>query len=79
MSKIKFTSSMAWITYVLVMIFAYVLIIRFPNLPFLGFASQFTIGFIGFLTNRHFQRKQEYEEGRINFNAGPESIGEKHD
>ena len=54
------TSSWAIVFYVQSLFTAYVLVIFFPALPFLAFASQLTIAFVAYITKRVFQKKKEY-------------------
>lgn len=63
LKKIHISSSVAWVTYLLVLFLSYAATAIFPALPFLSLATQLTLGFIGFLTNRHLKRRQESPVG----------------
>jgi hypothetical protein len=53
------TSGQLFIIYAFVMLIAFGISIRWTTAPFLAFATQFTIGFIGALVNRYFKNRSE--------------------
>ena len=53
------TSGQLFIIYGLVMVGTFFVSIKWPTAPFLAFATQFTIGFIGSLINRYFHNKTD--------------------
>ena len=54
------TSSRAILLYTGIMVAAFVTTIVFPAAPFLAFTTQFTVGFVAYLTKRIVQKRQEY-------------------
>ena len=53
------TSGQLFVLYAFIMLLAFGISILWPAAPFLGFASQFTVGFIAALVNRFFKAKNE--------------------
>lgn len=61
-------SSIALVIYSGIMVGAYLFSTWLTDAPFLAFASQFTIGFVAYLTKRIVQKQAKY--GVNNFKSG---------
>jgi len=58
-------SSRSLLLYTVAMCGAYVFTAYHPELPFLAFATQFTIGFVAYWTKRLIQKRKEYNEDKV--------------
>lgn len=54
------TSSIALLLYIGVIIGAYLFSTWMPSAPFLAFSTQFTLGFVAYITKRLVQKKSVY-------------------
>jgi len=55
------TSSLAFIVYSVVMVGVYLISTWFTNAPFLAFATQFTMGFIAYITKRLIKSRNNFK------------------
>ncbi len=60
--NIEIISADAILLYLLLLFVAYILIIWFPNLPFLAFATQLTLGLGVMLTKRYFKERTDSDQ-----------------
>lgn len=56
----RISTSLAFVMYVVAMSGGMVFATFIESVPFLAFATQFTIGFVAYITKRLIQKKKEY-------------------
>jgi len=57
---VRISTSLALVIYTVVMSGGMVFATFYENVPFLAFATQFTIGFVAYVTKRLVQKRREY-------------------